>query len=120
MRSVRLVRGGFSLLEVLVALLLLGTAGSAWLLLLAQTRQSLHAAHVREERFEVASALLRNLAQHSDSTLLSLVGRRRMGAFDVRVSSVAPQLFELEIAEPMQSPLLRTLVYRSGGRADVQ
>jgi len=101
-----------TLLEVLVALVLVGTAGSAWLLLLAETRLGIATAYSREDRVARAADLLRDVAQRSDSTLLSIIGRRRVGDLELRVSVTSPHLFEVVVAEPGRDALLRTFLYR--------
>lgn len=106
-------RRGLSLIEVIVAMALLGLVGLAWLTLAAQSVASLDRAHARERRLLAASTLLMRVSALPRAELESLAGRRRIGDFTLRVSASSVQRFELAVLDSLGAHmLLRTHVLR--------
>jgi prepilin-type N-terminal cleavage/methylation domain-containing protein len=106
-------RRGYSLLELLVAMTLLGTAGGAWIALLAQTRATMHATQAAELRVRAASALLAGVARESRTALMEKAGRRRIGALELRISLASATLVAIDVADPATgSVIVGTLVHR--------
>ena len=114
-------RAGFSLLDPLAAITLLGIAGTAFVALLAQTRATMASVHGVELRTREAAALLASVAREPRSTLAEKVGRRRVGAHELRVSLWSASLFSVEVADPSTGMVtVGTFVYRPAEVADAQ
>jgi type II secretory pathway component PulJ len=106
-------RRGAALVEVLVSLVLLATAGTALISFLGQTSRTLR--HLRDqERISLrASAQLEALVTWDRSTFLNRIGRTRIGDWTLFVGQTTTDLFDVAIAESDTSAvLLRTTVYR--------
>lgn len=111
-------RTAFTLLEVIVALTLLGIAGSALLLASAQSQHAVNQAQRFEHRHQRVARLLTELALTNDSTLSSLIGRRVIREHLVVVSRGERGGFHIEVAERPSGIILRTTVYRGIGGFD--
>lgn len=118
--SARRERRGMALIEALIGLVLLGTVGASLLMLLGQTRASIHAMRTTEEVTDSASAALEQMVTENRAGLLRRVGWTLTGNFALHVELVAPSLFDVEIARvPGERPLVSTTLYRLDS-ADVQ
>jgi prepilin-type N-terminal cleavage/methylation domain-containing protein len=111
---------GFTLLEVLVAIALVGVAGSAMLLAGAQSSHSVEQAQAYERRHRRAERLLAELSVANDSTLASLVGRRELRGHLVMVSRRGDQLYHVEVREVSGGIALETALYRGAGTGDAR
>ncbi len=114
-------RRGIALLEALLALVLLTTAGLAWAALAGQASFALERAQERERKVAAAAAILARVEILSAPQLDAMVGRRRVDNHAIRVSRILPNLYRIEIAvggEPVE--WLETSVYRTGGEADAR
>lgn len=95
-------RRGIALLEVLVALALLMTAGTAWIAFVAQSRRSLELLRDRETEIREASmALARISLSERDALAVHLGVDRRVGRFIVRTSSVDRRLFTVTLHDSL-------------------
>lgn len=105
-------RRAFTLLEVIVALAILGIAGSAMLLASAQAERSVRSAQDSETRQRRAEKLLAEVVALDQSTLLSLVGRREMRGHTVVVSQLDDARLRIVVTERSAGAHLETTVYR--------
>lgn len=114
-------RRGIALLEALLALVLLATAGLAWTALAGQASFALEHAQEREREAAAAAAILARVEILTAPQLDAMVGRRRVDDHAVRVSRILPSLYRIEIAvggEPNE--WLETFVYRASGVSDAR
>jgi Tfp pilus assembly protein PilV len=107
-------RRGISIVEVLVALTLIGVTGGAYLALIAETSAHLASAARREERVHQAVRVLEALELAPRDTLLNLAGRRFHRGHLVTVSATASGLFSIRVADAeSQAELAATHVFRA-------
>lgn len=108
----RLVRG-FSLIDVLVAIMLLAISGTSLVILMGQTAQTMRTLDRADRASLEASRQLDRLAAMSRERLLECIGRTHPSGWTVDVSQPAPALFDASVAESDTTPpLLRTTFYR--------
>jgi len=107
-------RDGFALIEVLIAAVLVATAGIALLTLLGQTARSMRDAATTERLVDSASMQLERLVLLDRSALAAREGRSTIGGgWALRVTQVAPGVFDASVARSDTSGvLLTTTVYR--------
>lgn len=106
-------RRGSALIEVLVALVLLATAGTGLITLLGQTSHSMRVTLESERLVRGASEELDRFALYDRTALLGLAGRSRSHGWTVDVELAAPGLFGVRIAESDTTRvLLATTLYR--------
>lgn len=118
MRSRDRGRRGVALLEAMVALTLLATAGLAWMTLAAQTSTSLETALEREQQVQAAAALMGRYARLSAADLESSAGRRRDAGLEVRVTIAARDLYEVSIVDPRsRTALIDAAFFRPSAEA---
>lgn len=109
MRSER----GVLLLEALIALAILATAGVGLITLLAQATQTRAAVQAEERRVADASRLLTATTLLTQAELSQRIGSHRVGPYIVAVSRPAPTLYRVAIAGADSSgvELLVTVVH---------
>jgi hypothetical protein len=101
------------LLDVVIALVVLGLGGVAMVTLLGQTAQSVRTVRNTERDVRRASDELGRLVVFDRARLLAMVGRSTSHGWSIEVLQPAPDLFDVSIAESDTSVvLLRTSVYR--------
>ena len=107
----RRARVGSALLDVVVALVVLGLSGAGLIALLGQTAHSVR--HVRDTEREVrrASDQLARLVVVDRARLLSMVGQTVSRGWIVTIVRRSPDLFDVVIADTT-APVLRTTLYR--------
>lgn len=112
-------RQGVALLEVLVAVALLGGAGLAVVALLRQAVQAEAAAAAGERRFAAADRVLAALTLLSSKELDQRLGRHPLGEFVIEVMRPERGLYRLVVLAPdtRLEPLLVTVVARATGGA---
>jgi prepilin-type N-terminal cleavage/methylation domain-containing protein len=111
----RRIERGVALLEVVIALAILGIAGlSAVGALLQASDQIEHIAAV-ERRIEDQSRLLSAIGLLTRDDLLRQLGRRTAGQYTVRTQRLSDALFQVTVADgPDMTPTLATVFYRPG------
>lgn len=112
-RHGRVMQSGSALIEVLVALVLLATAGTGLVIFLGQTAATLR--HVRDEErlSHLASAQLDRMVLWDRSTFIARAGRSMFEGWTVVVEQVTAELFDISIAtSDSNAVLLRTTAYR--------
>ncbi len=110
-------RRAFTLLELLVALALLGIAGTSLVSAVAQTRATMHAVHEAELRTRRATVVLAGLAREPRASLAQKTGRRHVRGHEVRISRIARDLFTIAVVDTAtRTVLLETTVYRPEDR----
>jgi hypothetical protein len=106
-------RRGAALVEVLISLVLLATAGTALVSFLGQTAHTLRQLRDEERLVRRASAELETLVLWDRPTLIGRIGRSRAHDWTLVVRQSTPELFDVSIAESDTSVvLLRTTLYR--------
>jgi len=107
-------RSGSALIEVLIAIVLLATAGTGLVTLLGQTSHSMRNALQSDRLTRRASEELQRFVLLDRAALLSVVGRSRSHGLTLDVDALGQGLFTIRIAESDTSGvLLSTTVYRS-------
>lgn len=105
-------RRGFALLEVLVALAVLGLAGLAFVGVASQSLDALDRARQTEERVADEDRLLAAYALLNRRDLGARIGLRRVGPYDVRVDRLDFSLFRVAVGPADGSAELATVLYR--------
>lgn len=114
-------RAGFTLLELLVAIALLGVTGTALAAAVGGTRRTMEQVHDAELRTRRATTLLAGLARESRETLARRAGRRRLQGHEVRVSQVDRELFAITVLDTATREVLAaTTVYRAEAGPDAR
>ena len=104
---------GSALLDVVIALAVLGLSGVALITLLGQTAQSMRNVRNTERSVRQASDELGRFVVYDRTQLVSMLGRSMSHGWVVAVAPATPDLFDLAIAESdTTGPLLRTTLYR--------
>ena len=107
----RHARAGSALLDVVVALVVLGLSGTGLIALVGQSAHSVR--HVRDAEREVrrASDQLARLVVADRARLLAMVGQTVSHGWIVTIVQSSPDLFDVVIADTT-APVLRTTLYR--------
>ncbi|MEP6493406.1 MAG: hypothetical protein ABJF01_12055 [bacterium] len=106
-------RRGSALIEVLLALVLLGVAGSALITLLGQTAHSMRTTLEGERLARAAASELGGLAVATHADLVARQGRSSLHGWTFQITAVSLSLFDVTISEPGgRTPLLQTTLYR--------
>jgi type II secretory pathway pseudopilin PulG len=108
----RASRGGWVLLEVLLALVVLGISAAAIATTLHEVSTVLTRASDAERRLESAERLLNRYAARTGAELERSVGRWTEAGLGVRISRLNPTLFEILIVQPGGQVALETALYR--------
>jgi type II secretory pathway component PulJ len=113
--SGRVNRRGVALLEVLVALAVLGLAGLALVEVSAQALRALDHAEAVERRIGDEDRLLAAYSLLNRRDLGQRAGLHRVGPYDVRVDRLDLALFRITVGPAGEPADLATAVYRIGG-----
>jgi hypothetical protein len=106
-------RSGVALIDALVAVVVLATAGVGLVTLLAQTASTVRGVRERERLIYRASSELASVSVLSGGELSGRVGETAQGAFVLRVVKPSEGVFDVSIIEPRSDHvLLRTTFYR--------
>jgi len=106
-------RRGIALLEVILALAVLGVAGIGWATLAAQTLHTLEATLRREAELERAAQLLERLQAQPLHEIERMAGRRQIDGLTVHVTLLTRSVARMEILVPTQGrATLTTHIYR--------
>ncbi len=106
-------RHGFSLVEPVIALTVLGLAGAGWMGLLTQSRASSAAVNRVEREHRGAATVMAGLARESREEIVRQAGLRTVGEYDVLVAQREDVLFDVKIAlSETGALLLQTTLYR--------
>jgi Tfp pilus assembly protein PilV len=112
-------RRGAALIEALLSLVLLGTAGASLLMLLGQTRETMHSARATELLIDSASAELERMVSFRRDALIEQVGWTISHHVAVHVEQPSPALFDVTVARaPGRAPLVETTLYRPDSSDD--
>jgi len=107
-------RPGVALLEVLVALAILGAAGSAMLALAIGTERSVSGARAESTRMLQASRFMDKVALWDRSELDMRLGTRRQGAWRLYIARELPTVYTLQLRDSIGGRvLLETTVFRA-------
>lgn len=107
-------RAGFALLESLMALAILGTAGLALVALVRSGLDGERRARAEETAITTASRVLTAMTLLTREDLDRRLGTHRIGEFDVEVQRPERRLYRIAIAaaDAPTSEVLVTVVYR--------
>lgn len=105
-------RRGWVLLEVLLALIILGISAASLAVLMRETATALERASDQERRLETAEQLLNRYALRSAEELDRSIGRWSERGLGMRVSRLGPTLFEVLVVAPSGLVVLETSLYR--------
>jgi hypothetical protein len=107
------IKRGSALLDVIVALVVLGLSGVAMITLLGQTAHSMRSVRNTERQSRRASDELGRFVVYDRAQLIAMVGRSLSHGWSIEVQQATPDLFDVSIAESDTSAaLLRTTIYR--------
>jgi Tfp pilus assembly protein PilV len=106
-------RRGVALLDVVIALVVLGLSGVAFVNLLGQTSHSMRSIRNTERLTRRASDELGRFVIYDRAQLIAMSGRSVSRGWMITVEQIAPALFDVAIASVDNStPLLETTLYR--------
>jgi Tfp pilus assembly protein PilV len=106
-------RRGSALIEVLVALVLLAIGGTALIVLLGQTAQSMRSTVESERLTRTAFEQLDWIALESRGDLIARIGRTSVRGWTIDVRQASPSTFDVAVASSdTTSPLVHTTLYR--------
>lgn len=110
----RFARNGIALLEVLIALAILGSAGSALLALLHQAVATQRVLHQEELELEAADRVMTAMTLLTRGDLDRRIGSHEVGEFSVGVERPEPGLYRVAVATQLapDRELLVTVVHR--------
>jgi len=118
MRSRKVIVGarrGALLLETLVGIVLLVTAGLAMVASIGQTLATAREVHRREEEVRSASEALEGISLWPRAVLDTRIGRTRWRDWNIRVDRLTPTLYRVAVADTLKSAvLLETSIYTPG------
>jgi hypothetical protein len=107
-------RRGAALLEALVAVAILGTAGVAFVAIGAESAEVVRRAQAADEESRAASAFLEAVALWPREDLDRRLGSRRQGPWVLRVDRPWPALYVASLRDSSdRRELLRTALYRA-------
>lgn len=112
MRNDLRARRGVALIDVLVSVALLATAGVSLLAVLDQTRRTMRSVQGTEQVIDSAATELDRLTVLDRDALLALEGRTHRGGWSIDVRRVTPALFDVAVADSRGVTQLGTTVYR--------
>ncbi|MEO6059948.1 MAG: hypothetical protein ABIQ05_08270 [Candidatus Limnocylindria bacterium] len=107
---------GAVLLEVLVALAILATAGTTLVSMVTEQVRAVATVREREDEYRAADGVLSRLALRDRQGLDIRIGRREEGSFVTDVQRPRPGLYRLSVraAAAPELELCVTVVYRAG------
>ena len=112
-------RNGNALLDVVIALVVLGLSGVALITLLGQTAHSVRDVRNTERLVRGASDEIERLVAYDRLQLIALVGRSSVRGWRLEIARDGSSLFDVSIAtSDSTAPLLRTSLYRPVSRSD--
>ena len=106
-------RRGSALLDVVIALVVLGLSGLALIVLIGQAAHSVRSVRDTERRVRQASDELGRFVIYDRARLITMVGRSWSSGWRIEVVQGSRDVFDVSIAESdTAAALLRTTVYR--------
>lgn len=113
-------RSGIALLEVIVAVAVLGIAAASVLTMTVDVAASARRAFEAEARWRSRERLIEAMARTTAQELQAQVGRRRVAGELVAVSQLGGGLYRIEIVAVDGTALLETVVLRREGGASAR
>lgn len=109
----RAPRVGLAVIEVLIAFVLVASAGVGLVTLLGETSHTMQQVRRAEADTEAAAALLEHLEIASQSEFAAMAGTRRVRGFDLRVTASPWGLFDVAVVDTATGgALLQSTFYR--------
>lgn len=104
---------GLALLEAIVAIAVLATAGLATVAAVSEAGQTLARAHATERETRDAAAFLEVVTLWPAVELDQRLGERRQGPWNLYIERLRPSLYAIEVRTPeLNRVLLHTRVYK--------
>lgn len=111
----RRARRGVVLLEVMIALVILATAGTAFVSMAAESERALVRARTVEKEMRAANAFMNAVALWPREDLDRHLGDRHQGHWIMRVDRPLEELYEVTLSDSSRRHvLIRTSLYRPG------
>lgn len=112
-RQRKRLRRGSALLDVIMALVILGLSGVGLIAVVGQTLHSMRSVRTTEREIRVASGELDRFVAYDRTRLIAMIGSGSARGWTVTVSRPATDLFDVSVARDTSTvPLLRTTLYR--------
>ena len=106
-------RSGMIMLEVMLAVAILGMAAVGLVTMLTQTLHTVRLGRAAEQRTESASRLLDRVTLWNDGELSAHLGISRVGNWNLETVAPRPTIYMLSVLDTIGGmPVLRTTVYR--------
>lgn len=112
MRGSDAVRRGATLLEVIVALAILGAIAGSAMALAADASRVLHSVRTRDADIRAASAFLEKVALWPRDDLDRRLGERQQGRWRLELRRDSPTLYSVELRDSGGGSLLQTVLFR--------
>jgi type II secretory pathway pseudopilin PulG len=103
---------GAALLEVIVAMTILATAGTAALATANQVAHTIELARAAEAEMRAASAFLEAVSLWTREDLDRRLGEREQGRWRLRIDRPVPVLYVVVLRDTLGHELLRTALHR--------
>jgi prepilin-type N-terminal cleavage/methylation domain-containing protein len=117
-RKVTPPRRGLTLLEVLVALAILGFGAAGWAALLSQGAHAVQIVRSRETEIQRAAQELSRVSLWSREQVAGHVGRNASNGLILVIGEAAPSLYDVAVADTVRGRvLLHTSFYRRDSSA---
>ena len=105
-------RSGLTLMEVLVALTILGISAAAWVGMLGQGMHAVRGAQARDAQIRQAAEQLDRATLWTGADFAARAGRRTLNGFLWSIVEIRPSLYDVAIADTLSgSTILRTSFY---------
>jgi type II secretory pathway pseudopilin PulG len=108
----RRAEAGATLLEVVVALVILATAGTAALTMATQAMRAVASGRAAEAEVRAASAFLTAVALWTREDLDRRLGEREQGPWRLRIDRSTPALYTVVLRDSLGREFLRTSLHR--------
>lgn len=112
----RAAKPGAALLEVLIALAILASAGGSAMMMASQAARAVEHARAAEAEVRVADAFLTAVSLWTSEDLELRLGDRVQGSWRLRIDRPVPPLYVVVLRDSLDRVLLRTSLHRTVAR----
>ena len=110
-------RNGVALLEVLVSIVILAGAGSAWVAMDHQITEAARQLRERERQMRAAETVLERTTLWNRHQLLAHLGKGSMRGFVLEIEPLGPHLWSISLSDSTSQVILSTVVYANDASA---